>query len=93
MKYLCILLFILIGCTPAQKQVMQNDAEIQHPYIIDMSELEISETPQMLSDFADSISYIRLSEEPLLPEIALTFHLYVDKNENIYIRRQPCLQI
>ena len=86
MKYLCILLFILIGCTPAQKQVMQNDAEIQHPYIIDMSELEISETPQMLSDFADSISYIRLSEEPLLPEIALTFHLYVDKNENIYIK-------
>ena len=52
-----------------------------------MSELEISETPQMLSDFADSISYIRLSEEPLLPEIALTFHLYVDKNENIYIKK------
>ena len=86
MKYFCILLFILIGCTPAQKQVMQNDAEVQPPYIIDMSELEISETPQMLSDFADSISYIRLSEEPLLPEIALTFHLYVDKNENIYIK-------
>ena len=82
MKYLCILLFILIGCTPAQKQVMQNDAEIQHPYIIDMSRnLRFRRHPKCCPDFADSISYIRLSEEPLLPEIALTFHLYVDKNE------------
>ena len=29
MKYLCTLLFTLIGCTPAQKQVMQNDAQVR----------------------------------------------------------------
>lgn len=64
---------------------MQNNSETQHPYIIDMSELEISETPQMLSEFADSISYIRLSEEPLLPDLA-TAHLYIDHDENIYFK-------
>ncbi len=82
--YLILIAIACFGCTSTQKPSGQDTPEAQLPYIIDLSELEFSDTPQCLSEFADSISYIRLSEEPLLRDLGLTT-LYLDRNNNIYI--------
>lgn len=50
--------------------------------------MEYSETPQLLSDFVDSIEYIRLSDQPLIPDTRkvrlsedVQGNLYLDFNE------------
>lgn len=80
--YYIITIILFISCTSPQKQSVEKE---QLPHVIDMSDLNFSDTPQNLSEFADSISYIRLSDEPLIPDIAYSVNLYIDKNENIYI--------
>lgn len=80
--YYIITIILFISCTSPQKQSVEKE---QLPHVIDMSDLNFSDTPQNLSEFADSISYIRLSDEPLIPDIAYCVNLYIDKNENIYI--------
>lgn len=81
-----ILFAFLAGCTVVHKQPAQDEQE-SLPHIINMSEMKFSDTPQCLSEFADSIGYIRLSEEPLIPDIAYLVDIYVDNNENIYISK------
>lgn len=54
------------------------------PYIIDLSEVEYSDEPQLLSDFVESIEYIKLSEEPLISDIWNT-HIVEDSTGYLYI--------
>ena len=58
------------------------------PQKIDLTDVEYSETPQLLSDFVDSIEYIRLSDQPLIPDTRkvrlsedVQGNLYLDFNE------------
>ena len=79
---LATVLFSACGSTPKQET---TEAEApQLPYTIDLSEVEFSNEPQSLSEFADSIEYILLSDDVLLPDL---FHLrwLLDKDDNIYI--------
>ena len=46
--------------------------------------MEYSESPQLLSDFVESIEYIKLSEEPLVTDAILT-RLSEDKKGNLYL--------
>lgn len=55
---------LFLSCTSTQKQ------ETTEGYsIIDLTEVEYSDASPKLSEFADSISYIRLDEEPLIADI------------------------
>lgn len=55
---------LFLSCTSTQKQ------ETTEGYsIIDLTEVEYSDVPPKLSEFADSISYIRLDEEPLISDV------------------------
>lgn len=58
------------------------------PQKIDLTDVEYSETPQLLSDFVDSIEYIQLSDQPLIPDTRkvrlsedVQGNLYLDFNE------------
>ena len=79
MKYIFLLFlaFINISC---QNQSIENNTIS----IIDLTEIEYSSTPQPLSDFVESIEYIKLSEEPLVQDAAL-IDIAVDKDENLYL--------
>lgn len=65
MKYKYIfVLFLFCSC----KAVEQKD-ELQEYSIIDLTEVEYTDKSPKLSEFVDSISYIRLDEEPLIGDI------------------------
>ncbi|MBQ8443561.1 MAG: hypothetical protein IJX29_10210 [Bacteroides sp.] len=72
------------ACSSTPKQETTEAEAPQWPYTIDLSEVEFSHEPQCLSEFADSIEYIMLSDDVLLPDM---FHLrwLLDKDDNIYI--------
>lgn len=61
-------IFVIVlfcSCTSTVKQ--EKPEEISEGYsIIDLTEVEYSDVSPKLSEFADSISYIRLDEEPLI---------------------------
>ncbi|ADV42831.1 hypothetical protein [Bacteroides helcogenes] len=82
--YLILIAIACFGCTSTQKPSGQDTPEAQLPYIIDLSDVEYSESPQLLSDFVESIEYIKLSEEPLIPDIFTTY-LAGDNKGNIYV--------
>ena len=75
---------LLTACSSTPKQANTEAEAPQLPYTIDLSEVEFSHEPQCLSEFADSIEYIMLSDDVLLPDM---FHLrwLLDKDDNIYI--------
>lgn len=74
---------VMIACQQTGKK---NETALQEykPYTIDLSEVEYSEKPQLLSDFVESIEYIKLSDEPLLPNIWDT-HLVEDSAGYLYL--------
>lgn len=73
-----ILLLFLLSC--------QNSSKNKHNEIsiIDLTEVEYSESPQLLSDFVESIEYIKLSEDPLVTD-ARKINLFEDKKGNFYL--------
>ena len=75
---------LMTACSSTPKQEAKRVESPQLPYTIDLSEVEFSHEPQCLSEFADSIEYIMLSDDVLLPDM---FHLHwlLDKENNIYI--------
>ena len=75
---------LMTACSSTPKQATTEAGASQLPYTIDLSEVEFSHEPQCLSEFADSIEYIMLSDDVLLPDM---FHLrwLLDKDDNIYI--------
>ena len=75
---------LLTACSSTPKQAETEAGASQPPYTIDLSEVEFSHEPQCLSEFADSIEYIMLSDDVLLPDM---FHLrwLLDKENNIII--------
>ena len=75
---------LMTACSSTPKQEAKRVESPQLPYTIDLSEVEFSHEPQCLSEFADSIEYIMLSDDVLLPDM---FHLrwLLDKDDNIYI--------
>ena len=84
-QFVWVLVMALItACSSTPKQATTEAGASRLPYTIDLSEVEFSHEPQCLSEFADSIEYIMLSDSVLLPDI---FHLrwLLDKDDNIYI--------
>ena len=79
-----LVMTLLTACSSTPKQTETETVAPQWPYTIDLSEVEFSHEPQCLSEFADSIEYIMLSDDVLLPDM---FHLrwLLDKENNIYI--------
>lgn len=73
-----ILLLFLLSC--------QNSSKNKHNEIsiIDLTEVEYSESPQLLSGFVESIEYIKLSEDPLVTD-ARKINLFEDKKGNFYL--------
>ena len=74
-----LVMALTTACSSTPKQAMQKEASI-----IDLTEIEFSSTPQPLSDFVESIEYIKLSEEPLVTDVVLT-RLSEDNNGNLYL--------
>lgn len=79
-------LLALFSCNDGSKQQVTTVVEKEYPRVIDLSELDFSDEPQRLSEFADSLSYIRLSDEPLLPDLEST-SVAIDDSGYIYIDR------
>lgn len=79
-----LVMALLTACSSTPKQAETETVAPQWPYTIDLSEVEFSNEPQCLSEFADSIEYIMLSDDVLLPDM---FHLrwLLDKENNIII--------
>ena len=77
-------ILLMTACSSTPKQEAKGVEISQLPYSIDLSEVKFSHEPQCLSEFADSIEYIMLSDDVLLPDM---FHLrwLLDKENNIYI--------
>jgi lipoprotein len=75
-----ILLSILVASCQQKRQ--ESEVSPYKPYTIDLSEVEYSEEPQLLSDFVESIEYIKFSEEPLVPYLTC---LAEDNKGNIYL--------
>lgn len=77
-------ILLITACSSTPKQEAKGVENSQLPYSIDLSEVKFSHEPQCLSEFADSIEYIMLSDDVLLPDM---FHLrwLLDKENNIYI--------
>jgi len=74
-----LVMALITACSSTPKQAMQKEVST-----IDLTEIEFSSTPQPLSDFVESIEYIKLSEEPLVTDVVLT-SLSEDNNGNLYL--------
>ena len=74
-----LIMALMTACSSTPKQAMQKEVST-----IDLTEIEFSSTPQPLSDFVESIEYIKLSEEPLVTDVVLT-SLSEDNNGNLYL--------
>ena len=84
-QFVWVLVMALItACSSTPKQATTEAGASRLPYTIDLSEVEFSHEPQCLSEFADSIEYIMLSDSVLLSDI---FYLrwLLDKDNNIII--------
>lgn len=73
-------LLLLVSCTANNPIIIEEKI----PYYADITEAKYSDTPQPLSDFVDSIEYIRLSEDILLPDIR-RFQIEVDDSDSIFL--------
>lgn len=78
-----VFVFIVSACTTKTKEVVSKE-ELSHPKMIDICNIEYSDTPQKLSMFVDSIEYVRIEDEPLIPDL-WNVHLAEDHFGNIYL--------
>lgn len=85
MKNILIITLILIvsACNTKTKEVLPK-VEFPQPRIIDIRNIEYSTNPQKLSMFVDSIEYVRIEDEPLIPDL-WDVHLAEDHFGNIYL--------
>lgn len=74
-----LVMALLTACSSTPKQARQKEVST-----IDLTEIEFSSTPQPLSDFVESIEYIKLSEEPLVTD-ARQINIAEDKKGNLYL--------
>ena len=74
-----LVMALITACSSTPKQAMQKEVST-----IDLTEIEFSSTPQPLSDFVESIEYIKLSEDPLVTD-ARIINLFEDKKGNFYL--------
>lgn len=65
---LCISFF---ACSSAEKKPTQTENEFSFS-VIDLTDVEYSEEPIKLSEFVESISYIRIDDAPLIPDLIFT---------------------
>lgn len=81
MRYLLTVFFyvFLFACT-SNRERYQDGRDI---VTIDLNNIKISDNPSKLSDFVESISYIRLDDEPLISD--LIFASVIVSDETIYV--------
>ena len=92
LEFIPYILFLLLAASCQQKGSKPDTIQQEYkPRVIDLSEAEYSEEPQLLSDFVESIEYIKFSEEPLIPDLVLTYpvednegNLYLDSSNGIH---------
>lgn len=92
LKFIPYILFFLLAASCQEKGSKPDTIQQEYkPHIIDLSEAEYSEEPQLLSDFVESIGYIKFSEEPLIPDLVFTYpvednegNLYLDSSNGIH---------
>ena len=92
LKFIPYILFFLLAASCQEKGSKPDTIQQEYkPHIIDLSEAEYSEEPQLLSDFVESIDYIKFSEEPLIPDLVFTYpvednegNLYLDSSDGIH---------
>lgn len=78
-----VVFLYLCACNPGRRY--EYTEEVDHkPYTIDIRNVKYSNIPQMLSSFVDSIEYIRIEEEPLIPDL-WNVHIAEDDTGNIYL--------
>ena len=67
-QIILISLFLLYGCSSKEKGEQQKSISIHllEPTTIDVANIREMDTPLRLSQFVESISYIRLEDEPLI---------------------------
>lgn len=80
---------IICACSSKGKSESTEITSKEQPIIVDITKAKGSNVPIKLSEFAESISYIPLDENPLLNDIRFaTLHIVDDTiyvvNENIY---------
>ena len=71
-NYFIIILFSLWGCNSIMKEKYEDIVNPLDPIFIDATSLNETDVPLTLSQFAESISYIPLSENPLIGDISYT---------------------
>lgn len=76
--FLTLISFLICSCVPKESSLPTSNVRD-----LDFQEIAYSNTPQHLSEFVESISYIQLSEEPLIPDLE-NVSLVID-DEAIYI--------
>ena len=83
MKQLLLILSILaiLSCQNNDQTKLEST---EYPYIVDFSEVEYTQEPQCISEFSDTIEYIRLSDDILLPD-PCELSIVLDNDNNIYI--------
>ncbi|WP_080905514.1 hypothetical protein [Parabacteroides sp. Marseille-P3160] len=65
-KYILFFLFVLYGCKYDKGQITRN---VETPIFVDFTKIKETDQSIKLSQFADSILYIRLSDEPLIGDL------------------------
>ena len=80
---LAVVSFVTVACD-SRKGVKSNIIDSYEPQYIDIRSIEYSENPLPLSLFVDSIEYIRIEDEPLIPDL-WNVHINEDENGCIYL--------
>ena len=70
-KNILIFIFVLYGCEYSTNQKDDGDA-VFAPIVIDFTKVKETDRQIKLSQFADSISYIRFPGDPLIGDINYT---------------------
>ena len=74
---LAVVSFVTVACD-SRKGVKSNIIDSYEPQYIDIRSIEYSENPLPLSLFVDSIEYIRIEDEPLIPDL---WNVHINEDE------------
>lgn len=84
--FFSVIIIIIVSCNSTNKDSSERIPSKKEPTIVDLTNVKKINSPINLSEFAESISYIRLDEEPLLGEMR-SATLYVVE-DTIYVVRE-----